>query len=158
MAECAKKLKKRPREAAGLSCEVEGCEVTECSNWYAQGRCCSKRDCKDKMGVKGTRGAADGVRKPRKKKPLLDSTNAPQKMSESAALAWQEAGRRREHSPPPAMIGGCMLAEYASDWIWVIARALTTHELSMRTDARAPRWEWLGLDWLSEVVRRIGRA
>ena len=51
-----------------------------------------------------------------------------------------------------------MLAEYASDWIWVIARALTTHEPSMRTDARAPRWEWLGLDWLSEVVRRIGRA
>lgn len=96
-------LKQRPREAAGQPCEVEGCEVTECSNWYAQGRCCSKKECKLAMGVPGVTGAADGIRKPRKPKPLAEVTNTPaqvkgSKMSKKAALAWQEAGRKREEA------------------------------------------------------------
>ena len=84
--------KQRPAPNAGLPCEVEGCEVTECSGWFAKGRCCSKTDCKAKMGVKGTRGAADGIRKPRPKKVLTDVTNG-STMSQAAAQLWQQGAR-----------------------------------------------------------------
>lgn len=89
--------KQRPAPNAGLACEVEGCDVTECSGWFAKGRCCSKTDCKEKMGVKGVRGAADGIRKPRPKKEkrvLTDVTNGSTPvLSAAAAQLWQQGAR-----------------------------------------------------------------
>ena len=86
--------KKRPGPAAGLPCEVEGCDVTECSGWFAKGRCCSKQACKMLMGITGVKGAANGIRKPRK--ALADVTNTPStasRLSDKHARMWQESAR-----------------------------------------------------------------
>ena len=49
-------LKENPRPpgaAAGEECEGPDCERTESSGWWADGRCCSRRDCKRHFGVLG---------------------------------------------------------------------------------------------------------
>ena len=61
-------LKPRPGEQAGQECEAPGCKRTQSSDWYAQGRACSRRECKRHFNVKSVDG---------KPKPALAETTRP---------------------------------------------------------------------------------